>query len=115
MRTAYRSDLSDEEWEVLEPPHLPVPRAPGRPTLHPLREILDDAGFYVVRGGCAWRLLPHDFFPPWKTLYHYYFRAWRIDGTWRRLHEALRRRARVRLLERDPQPSAGIVVDSQRA
>ncbi len=78
-----------------------------------MREILDDAVFYVVRGGCAWRLLPHDFFPPWKTVYHY-FRAWRIDGTWRRLHEvALRRRARVRL-ERDPQPSAGIV-DSQSA
>ena len=54
--------------------------------------------------------MPHDF-PPWKTVYHY-FRAWRIDGTWRRPHEeALRRRARVRL-ERDPQPSAGIV-DSQ--
>ena len=77
-----------------------------------MREILDDAVFYVVRGGCAWRLLPHDF-PPRKTVYHC-FRAWRIDGTWRRLHEeALRRRARVRL-ERDPQPSAGIV-DSQSA
>jgi putative transposase len=74
-----------------------------------LREILD-AVFYVVRGGCTWRLLPHDF-PPWKTVYHY-FRAWRIDGTWERLHEeALRRRARVHL-GRDPQPSAGIV-DSQ--
>ena len=73
-----------------------------------MREILD-ALFYVVRGGCAWRLLPHDF-PPWKTVYHY-FRLWRIDGTWERLHEALRRRARVRL-GRDPQPTAGIV-DSQ--
>lgn len=73
-----------------------------------MREILD-AVFYVVRGGCTWRLLPHDF-PPWKTVYHY-FRAWRIDGTWERLHEALRRRARVHL-GRDPQPSAGIV-DSQ--
>jgi transposase len=59
MRRAYQTDLSDEEWEILEP-HLPVPRAPGRPRLHPLREILD-AVFYVVRGGCAWRLLPHDF------------------------------------------------------
>ena len=68
------------------------------------------AVFYVVRGSCAWRLLPHDF-PQWKTVYHYYFRIWRIDGTWERLHEALRRRARVRL-ERDPQPSAGII-DSQ--
>ena len=107
MRRAYQTDLSDEEWEILEP-HLPVPRAPGRPRLHPLREILD-AVFYVVRGGYPWRLLPHDF-PPWRTIYHY-FRAWRIDSTWVKLHEALRRKARVRL-GRDPQPSAGIV-DSQ--
>jgi len=107
MRRAYQSDLSDEEWEVLKP-HLPVPQASGRPRLHPLREIID-AVFYVLRGGCAWRLLPHDF-PPWKTVYHY-FRLWRLDGTWERLHEALRRRIRVRL-GRDPQPSAA-VVDSQ--
>jgi len=86
-------------------PYLPLPKAPGRPRLHPLREILD-AVFYVVRGGCAWRLLPHDF-PSWKTVY-YYFRLWRIDGTWQRLHEAIRRRVRVRL-GRDPEPSAGIV------
>ena len=79
MRRAYQTDLSDTEWEVLEP-HLPVPKSSGgRPRLHPpLREILD-AVFYVARGGCAWRLLPHDF-PPWKkTVYHYYFRAWRIE------------------------------------
>ena len=75
-----------------------------------MREILD-AVFYILRSGCAWRLLPHDDFPPRKTVYHY-FRAWRIDGTWERLHETLRRRrARVRL-GRDPEPSAGIV-DSQ--
>jgi len=108
MRRAYQSDLSDAEWAMIEP-HLPVPKAPGRPKLHSLREILDAVFFYVVRGGCAWRLLPHDF-PPWKTVYHY-FRIWRIDGTWERLHEALRRRVRVHL-GRDPQPSAGIV-DSQ--
>ena len=107
MRRAYQTDLSNAEWALITP-HLPTPRDPGRPRVHPLREILD-AVFYVVRGGCTWRLLPHDF-PPWKTVYHY-FRAWRIDGTWERLHEALRRRARVHL-GRDPQPSAGIV-DSQ--
>jgi putative transposase len=47
---------------------------------------------------------------PWKTVYHY-FRLWRLDGTWERLHEALRRRIRVRF-GRDSQPSAA-VVDSQ--
>jgi putative transposase len=107
MRRAYQSDLSDAEWSSLEP-HLPAPEANGRPRLHGLRGILE-AIFYVVRSGCAWRLLPHDF-PPWKTVYHY-FRFWRLDGTWERMHAALRKRVRVRL-ERDPQPSAGIV-DSQ--
>jgi putative transposase len=107
MRRAYQSDLSDEEWSFLQP-HLPVPDAPGRPRVHTLREILD-AVFYVVRGGCAWRLLPHDY-PPWKTVYHY-FRSWRLDGTWQRMHSALRKRVRVRM-DRDPEPSAG-VVDSQ--
>lgn len=107
MRKAYQTDLSDAEWSCLEA-HLPIPEATGRPRLHTPREILD-AVFYIVRSGCAWRLLPHDF-PPWKTVYHY-FRAWRIDGTWEKMHDALRERVRVRL-GRDPQPSAGIV-DSQ--
>jgi putative transposase len=83
-------------------------QSPGRPRVYPLREILD-AIFYVLRSGCAWRLLPHDF-PPWKTVYHY-FRAWRLSGLWERMHAALRKRVRVRL-KRDPQPSAAIV-DSQ--
>jgi putative transposase len=107
MRKAYQSDLSDAEWSFLEP-HLPIPNTTGRPKMHSTREILN-AVFYIVRGGCAWRLLPHDF-PPWKTVYHY-FRSWRLDGTWERLHAALRQRVRVRL-KRNPQPSAGIV-DSQ--
>jgi putative transposase len=107
MRRAYQTNLSDAEWGCLEL-HLPAPKADGRPRLHSLREILD-AVFYVLRSGCAWRLLPHDF-PPWKTVYHY-FREFRLDGTWQRMHAALRERVRVRL-ERNPQPSAGIV-DSQ--
>jgi putative transposase len=107
MRRAYQTDLSDAEWSYIEP-HIPTPKAPGRPRVHTLREILD-AIFYIVRSGCAWRLLPHDF-PPWKTVHHY-FRTWRIDGTWERMHAALRERVRVRM-GRDPQPSAG-VVDSQ--
>src|SRR3712207_4966769 len=80
MRTTYPTDLSDAEWACLEP-HLPAPRATGRPRVYPLREILN-AIFYVVRSGCSWRLLPHDF-PPWRSVYHY-FREFRLDGTWER-------------------------------
>jgi putative transposase len=107
MRRTYPTDLSDEEWSCIEP-YLPTPKAPGRPRVYTLREITD-AIFYIVRSGCAWRLLPHDF-PPWKTIHHY-FRTWRLDGTWERMHDALRKRVRVRM-NRDPEPSAG-VVDSQ--
>ena len=107
MRKAYQTDLSDAEWSCLEA-HLAAPKATGRPKMHATREILN-AIFYVVRGGCPWRLLPNDF-PPWKTVYHY-FRSWRLDGTWERMHSALRQRVRVRL-KRNPQPSAAIV-DSQ--
>jgi putative transposase len=109
MRKPYLTDLSDAEWAYLEG-HLPTPEHNGRPRVHSLREILN-AIFYILKSGCAWRLLPHDF-PPWKTVYHY-FRFWRLDGTWQRMHAALRERARVRL-KRNSQPSAGIV-DSQSA
>src|SRR5215204_2996262 len=104
MRNPYPTDLPDTEWACLES-HLPAPKATGRPRIHSPREILD-AIFYVLRSGCPWRLLPHDF-PPWKTVFHY-FRVWRIDGTWERINRAIRERLRVRL-KRNPQPSAGIV------
>ena len=108
MRRAYQTDLSDAQWSCLRT-HLPTtPRPTGRPRLHDPREILD-AVFYILRSGCAWRLLPHDF-PPWKTVYHY-FRLWRLDGTWEKLNAAIRERLRVRL-GRDAHPSAGSV-DSQ--
>src|SRR5918994_4957334 len=55
MRTAYQTDLSDAEWSYIEP-HIPTPKASGRPRVHALREILD-AIFYIVCSGCAWRLL----------------------------------------------------------
>jgi putative transposase len=107
MRRPYPTDLSDAEWTYIEP-HLPAPEGLGRPRTRDLREILN-AVFYVLRSGCQWRLLPHDF-PRWPTVY-WYFRKWRIDGTWERINRALRERLRVRL-KRDPQPTAGIV-DSQ--
>ncbi len=66
---------------------------------------------YVLRGGIAWRLLPHEF-PPGRMVYHY-FRLWRDDGTWERINAALRERVRERA-GRDPQPS-GAIMDSQSA
>jgi transposase len=59
MRKAYQTDLSDAEWSRLEP-HLPTPKASGRPRIYVLREILDAIFFYVLKSGCAWRLLLHD-------------------------------------------------------
>ena len=107
MRRSYLTDLTDAEWEYIEG-LLPAPENEGRPRLHSFRYIIN-AIFNVLRSECAWRLLPHDF-PPWKTVYHY-FRLWRVDRTWERMHTALRQRVRVRL-KRNPHPSAGIV-DSQ--
>jgi putative transposase len=75
-----------------------------------LRRVLD-AVFYVLRSGCAWRLLPRDF-PPWRVVY-YWFRKWRIEGTFEHLNAELRERLR-KLSGRNAQPSAGIV-DSQSA
>ncbi len=106
-RKGYPTDLTDGEWRLLEP-LVPAPKVGGRPNLWSRREILN-ATFYVVRSGGAWRLLPHDF-PPWQTVYHY-VRLWRIDGTWERMHTALREPTRVQA-GRTPQPSVAIP-DSQ--
>jgi transposase len=106
-RRPYLTDLTDAEFARLNP-LLPSAKGFGRPRLHPIREILN-AIFYVVRSGCAWRLLPHEF-PAWQTAY-YYFRLWRLDGTWEQLNAALRVQLRVRI-GRHAEPSAGII-DSQ--
>ena len=108
-RRAYPSDLSDAEWALLAP-LLPPPAPCGRPRKWPAR-LIADAVFYVLRSGCAWRMLPREF-PPWPTVYAR-FRRWRVSGTLRRAHDALR--ARVRQGEgRMPEPSAA-VIDSQSA
>ncbi len=106
-RTSYSSDLTDNEWQWLEP-LLPRAAKPGRPRKHPLREILN-AIFYVIRTGCQWRLLPQEF-PVWKTTYHD-FRVWRKAGFWEQMHHTLREQLRG-VLGRPVQPSAGII-DSQ--
>jgi putative transposase len=108
-RRPYSTDLSNEEWQIIRP-LVPEAKPGGRPRAHETRELLN-AIFYVLRGGCAWRLLPHDFLP-WQTAYHY-FRQWRLDGTWQTIHTALRQRLRLSL-GREPTPSAAII-DSQTA
>ena len=89
-RQSYPSDLTDAEWAILDP-LIPAVKSGGRPAEHDHREIVN-AIFYVLRTGCQWRALPHDL-PPWKTVYTY-FRVWRLDGTWRRIHDTLRRQVR---------------------
>jgi len=106
-RRAYRTDLTDEEWAILEP-FIPAPKPGGRPAKWSRREIVNGQ-LYVLRSGCQWDLLPHDF-PPYKTVYDYY-RQWRRSGLWETMNTALRERLRIEL-GRDPQPSAAII-DSQ--
>jgi putative transposase len=106
-RKAYPTDLNDKEWAVIEP-YVPKPKTGGRPAEHSRREIIN-AIAYVLRSGCAWRLMPHDL-PPWSTVYDY-FRQWRIDGTWERINTALREKLRT-TIGREAEPSAAII-DSQ--
>jgi transposase len=105
------SSLGDVQWAIVEP-LLPAPRylagKGGRPEKHARRLVLD-AIFYVVRGGIAWRQLPSDF-PPAKTVYDF-FRRWAQNGTWQRIHDALRDQARLRH-GRNALPTAAII-DSQ--
>ena len=106
-RKPYPSDLTDDQWEFLSP-LLPSSKPGGRPRTVDLREVLDGI-LYVLRTGCAWRMLPHDL-PPWQTVYKY-FRRFSEDGTWERVHDALR--PNVRESDgRDAMPTAAII-DSQ--
>jgi putative transposase len=102
----YDTDLTDEQYVLLEP-LLPRPKRMGRPPAD-LRAVLN-ALLYLVRTGCQWRLLPHDF-PPWSTV-HTWYRRWRKDGTWEKIHETLRQETR-RKEGRDPSPRSS-AADSQ--
>lgn len=106
-RKAYPTDLTDAQWAELAP-LLPPAKPGGHPRTVDLREVIN-AILYVPRSGCPWRMVPHDL-PPWGTAW-WYFREWRRNGTWERIHEALR--PKVREAEgREPTPSAAIL-DSQ--
>jgi putative transposase len=103
FREPYDSDVTDVEWLLLEP-LIPPEKHGGRHRTVDIREVVN-AIFYVLRTGCAWRLLPHDF-PAWQTVYGY-FRDWRKTGVWEQLNTALREAVREQE-EREAEPSGAI-------
>lgn len=106
-RTPYPSDLTDEQWSIIEP-MIPPAEPGGRHREVDMREVFNGI-IYLNRTGCSWRQLPHDF-PPWGTV-HYYYRRFRLDGTWELIHDKLREKVR-RKVGKKPTPSAA-VIDSQ--
>jgi putative transposase len=103
----YPTDLSDSQWNIIQP-LIPPAKPGGRPRTLEMRRVVN-AIFYVVVGGIQWRMLPKEY-PKWKSVYHY-FRLWRDDGTWQRIHDTLRADVR-RQAGRHKQPTAGCL-DSQ--
>lgn len=105
--THYQSDLTVFQWNRIKH-FIPPPKPGGRRRTTDMHAVIN-AILYVSRTGCQWRLLPSEF-PPWITVYSYY-RKFRLDGTWERMHTALRETVR-RNAGRKPTPSAAII-DSQ--
>lgn len=106
-QTKYPTDMTEAQWRIIRP-FVRRPSRRGRPHKHSRREVID-AVLYVVRSGCQWRMLPHDF-PAWKAVYQIFYR-WRKNGTWQRIHDALCKKVRAQAGKR-PTPTAGII-DSQ--
>jgi putative transposase len=106
-RKSYPSDLTDAQWEILEP-LIPASKRGGRPREVNMREVIN-AILYLNRTGCQWDMLPHDLLP--KSTVYDYFAAWRNDGDWQRMMTALREQVR-QAEDRAPTPSAASI-DSQ--
>lgn len=106
-RNPYPSDLTDRQWSIIEP-LIPAAEPGGRHRSVNMRQIVNGI-VYLNRTGCSWRMLPHEF-PPWGTV-HYYYRRFRLDGTWQKVHDKLREKVR-RKVGKKPTPSAA-VIDSQ--
>jgi len=108
-RKSYPTDLTDEQWAILEP-LVPGARTEhgGRPRKVEMREVIN-AILYLTRAGCQWDMLPHDLLP--KSTVYEYFAQWRDDGTWSKFVDALRTQVRV-AAGREPTPSA-VCIDSQ--
>ena|SRR3984957_3953363 len=105
--TAYPSDMTEVEWEILRK-EVPKARRGGRKRTVDVREILN-AIFYVLDNGIKWRALPHDY-PKWQTVY-WYFNLWSQDGTIEQIHRKLRKITRV-TAGKNPNETVAII-DSQ--
>lgn len=108
MRKSYPTDLSDNEWRLIRPFFRKRSHRGGRRYTLNKREIVN-AIFYVLRSGCAWRLLPHDF-PNWHTVYNH-FRDWENQGIWERINAKLVKKWRF-AAGRNEKPT-GAIIDSQ--
>lgn len=106
-RRAYPTDLSDDQWAILEP-LIPTAKHGGRPREVDMREVVNSI-LYLNRTGCQWDMLPHDLLP--KSTVYDYFAAWCNDGSWQRMMDGLRAQVRV-AAGRQETPSAGSI-DSQ--
>jgi len=104
MRKRYPSDVSDAEWQVIEP-LIPPAKHGGAPRTVDLREVWNTIN-YVLRTGCQWGAIPNDLSP--KSTAHYYFSRWQQDGVLDHVSDELRKRVRVKA-GRDPHPSRAIV------
>lgn len=106
-RLRYPSDLTDEEWALVEPLIAPAKRGGNKRTVD-VREVINGL-MYVLSTGCQWRAIPKDLPPP--STVHDYFDLWAWKGTLDRIHHALYVQCRE-LANREPSPSAAII-DSQ--
>jgi putative transposase len=103
----YPTDLPDSQWRIIQE-MIPPAKSGGRPRSLDMRMVIN-AILYVTVGGIHWRMLPREY-PKWQSVYTY-FRNWRDDGTWQRIHDTLR--AEVRRRDgRHKHPTAGSI-DSQ--
>ena len=107
-RNDYDSNVSDEEWAIIEPMLEQEKPTAGRPMEYAYRDIINGI-FYLLKTGCQWRALPHDF-PPYDTVY-YHYNKWKRNGFWQRLNQALVEQLR-QATGRDEDPTA-VIIDSQ--
>lgn len=106
-RKRYPSDLTDAQWRIIEP-RIPPAKPGGHPRTVDIREIINTI-LYLVTTGCQWDYLPHDLAN--RNTAATYYRQWRLDGTWKRIHDALV--VQVRLSEGRKSTPSALIIDAQ--